>query len=109
MRARATEVTGNPHAAIEQVNSLVGREGQQHRSFHSLEQGSAAHPEVGHRPVIQVGDQRADRGVSFRQGEELAMTQPGRHSALHDLDRNFHLGFVALTLHARSPGGGWAR
>ena len=99
-------VEPGPAAAPLRVGVGLGRQGQQGRPLDRLEQRPAAGAEMAHGPVVEVGDQLADRAVEFGQGEEPAVAQPGQHPALHHLDGDLDLGLVARPAHPGRQHGG---
>jgi hypothetical protein len=96
------DVVVQPRAAAPpfRVGIRLGRQVQQGITFDRLEQSAPGRAEMAHRPLVQIGDQLADRAVQLRQGEEPAVPQSGQHPALHHLDGDLDLGLVAGFAHA---------
>ena len=82
------------------VGIRLHRHRQQGRTLNGVEQRPAGRAQMGYGAVIEVGDQLADRAVELRQGEELALSQPGQYPTLHDLDGHFDLCLVARPSHS---------
>ena len=92
-------IQAGPAAAPLRVGIRRVRQRQQGLALDRLEQRTAAGAEVAHGPVVQVGDQLADRAVQLRQGVEPAMAQPGQDPALDNLHGDLDLGLVARLAH----------
>lgn len=76
------------------IGIWLGGHIQQSAGLDCLEQRPAAGAEMAHGPVVQIGDQRADRAVQLSQGEEPLVPQPGQDPALDNLDSDLDLGLV---------------
>ena len=93
-------IHARPAATPFRVGIRRVRHRQKGLALDRLEQRAAGGAEMAHGPVVQVGDQRADRTVQLCQGVEPAMTQPSQNTALDDLDANLDLGLVARLAHS---------
>jgi len=66
-----------------------------------LEQRASGGAPAAHRPIVEIINQRADRLVQLGQREEPPVAQSRQNPALHNLNADFHLGFVARLVGSR--------
>src|SRR5215470_12796297 len=77
------------------IDIRFARQAAERRPIELLEEPPPADAEPSHRPIVEIGEQHADRAVQLRQREEALVAQPRQDPAFDHLDRDFHFGLVA--------------
>lgn len=72
------------------VFERLAGERRQCGAFDLLEHLAAGLPDMAHRPIVQLPQQTADRGIEIGQVEDPPMAQPGQNLALDNQHRAFN-------------------
>ena len=90
------DVVIDVNAATPDLDVLIGlfRQGPQSWLIQCLEGGLPVTRQPPERAAVEFFKQRSNALISFGEGEEGVVTQPGEDPALHDLHAHFCLGFV---------------
>ena len=83
-----------------------GRQRLQRRPVELLEERPPAGAPAAHRPVVEIVEQGADRGVEIGQREEAPVPQPRQNPAPDHLDPDLDFRFVARLVGPRRDNGG---